>query len=264
VTPLRIGPRERELVAILHPRSAARERRAAALLCPPLGQESVRTHRLMRVLAERLAREGFDVLRFDYFGTGDSPGDDVDADLDGWRIDVARAAEALLQASGPVPTTWIGLRLGATVAMQAVADVTHRPAAVVACDPVLDGARYLKALAADHIATQAASYSLAAWRPPAAPSTDGALDAVGFALSGTLQAQLGGLRWVRTRGPAQTRIVLTGGCTDLDKASVQTTLGATSCVALAEPFDWTSEEALNASLVPGELLAALFAQVLAP
>jgi alpha-beta hydrolase superfamily lysophospholipase len=50
--------------------------RGGILLCNPVGDDSVRAHRPLRHLAQRLANEGFAVLRFDYDGTGDSTGDE--------------------------------------------------------------------------------------------------------------------------------------------------------------------------------------------
>src|SRR5207249_11329319 len=52
-----------------------------------------------RQLAARLARLGLDVLRFDYYGTGDSAGQGEDATLHTCIEDVVRATEEL--ASSP-------------------------------------------------------------------------------------------------------------------------------------------------------------------
>jgi hypothetical protein len=54
---------------------------AAVLLCNPFGQEAIRCHRAFRLLSARLASSGIPSLRFDYFGTGDSPGNDGEGDL---------------------------------------------------------------------------------------------------------------------------------------------------------------------------------------
>src|SRR5262245_29313713 len=50
------------------------------VLCPPLGYEYTSAYRTWRVLAERLASIGFDALRVDYDGTGDSIGDAEEPD----------------------------------------------------------------------------------------------------------------------------------------------------------------------------------------
>ncbi len=44
------------------------------MLCAPIGSEYTRSHRSLRHLADRFARAGIPAVRFDYHGTGNSPG----------------------------------------------------------------------------------------------------------------------------------------------------------------------------------------------
>jgi pimeloyl-ACP methyl ester carboxylesterase len=100
----------------------------------------------MRQLAVRLAAAGFHTLRFDFFGTGDSAGEMIDADLGGWETDTELAMEELCDIVGTTRVTLIGLRLGATVAATVAA---RRPGAVdalVLWDPVMSGPDYLRHL----------------------------------------------------------------------------------------------------------------------
>ena len=46
--------------------------KSGIVICGPLGHEALWLHQTMRSLADRLADQGFAVLRFDYAGTGDS------------------------------------------------------------------------------------------------------------------------------------------------------------------------------------------------
>jgi uncharacterized protein len=96
VIPLRFGSPQRELFGMLH-RPERGTTGTGVLVCNPFGQEAVRSHRLFRVMAERLARSGRSVMRFDYFGTGDSAGDEDDADLDAWQHDILRAHAELVE-----------------------------------------------------------------------------------------------------------------------------------------------------------------------
>src|SRR6186713_2664117 len=85
------GPPNRRLYGCAHPPSDGTEREMAAVLCNPLGLEYAYSHRAFLHLAGRLAGQGFQVGRFEYFGTGDSAGDDQDASLSGWIGDISTA-----------------------------------------------------------------------------------------------------------------------------------------------------------------------------
>src|SRR4029077_3267920 len=60
-----------------HPPPPSVRRGGAIVLCPPIGYEYMSAYRTVRLLAERLAALGFDALRIDYDGTGNSTGDNA-------------------------------------------------------------------------------------------------------------------------------------------------------------------------------------------
>ena len=133
----------RELFVAHHgPTGASRSH--ALLLCNPFGQEAIRAHRFYRVLADRLAATGFDVLRFDYFGTGDSGGDDEEFDLLGALADTQFLAEWGVMQLRPAQMSLVGLRLGASIAMLASARLPGRISQLVLFEPVVDGAAYVE------------------------------------------------------------------------------------------------------------------------
>ena len=114
-------------------------RRGGVLLCNPIGDDSVRAHRPLRHLAQRLARAGFGVLRFDFNGTGDSAGDERDPQrVDAWLDDVRAALAELRARSGSGPVAVVGLRLGATLALAAGEEVDS----LVLWGPFARGAAY--------------------------------------------------------------------------------------------------------------------------
>ncbi len=102
----------------------------------------------MRQLAIRLSATGIHTLRFDFFGTGDSAGEMVDADLAGWETDIELAMEELLDIVGSARMTLIGLRLGATLAARVAARRSRDLDALVLWDPILSGPDYLASLGA--------------------------------------------------------------------------------------------------------------------
>lgn len=123
--------------------------RARFLLCRPIGQEAVRTAAVYRVLADRLAREGGETLRFDYNGTGDSPGDEGEQSLAGWLDDTLAGHEQLSPGDG-VPVHWFGMGLGANIALRAALRAKSPPAQLVLWEPVLNGKAYAQALQDGH------------------------------------------------------------------------------------------------------------------
>lgn len=118
--------------------------RRAVLMCPPLGQELIRTHRLYRQLAQALAAQGLAVLRFDYHGTGDSAGESTDVDWQRCVGDAVSAAGELRSRAGVDRVVAFGARLGGSIAL-AAAD-RARFTEVIAWDPVVDGDDYVAAL----------------------------------------------------------------------------------------------------------------------
>ena len=79
-------------------------------------------YRVWRILAERLAGVGFDVLRFDYEGTGDSAGDPEEPGrLEAWIGNIERVVEEARALAGASEVALVGLRIGATLALQAAA-----------------------------------------------------------------------------------------------------------------------------------------------
>jgi pimeloyl-ACP methyl ester carboxylesterase len=95
-------------------------RRTGVVLCRPLGYEAMCTYQTYTVLAETLARSGFDVLRFDYQGTGDSAGGDADPDrVAAWVESITCAAAELKRIAGVKRLSLFGVRIGATLAVRA-------------------------------------------------------------------------------------------------------------------------------------------------
>jgi hypothetical protein len=238
----------------------------AVLVCGPAGQEGVRAHRLLRVLADRLSRLGLPVLRFDPYGTGDAQGDDEALDLPGWMADAVSAAGELQRRAPGRRQVWVGFRLGATVACRAAGRSAARPHRLVLCEPVVDGAAHLAALALATVETLEASHSIRrrAWRDWLREQPERLeREAVGFALGEPLHRQLHGLRPAHVvPPPACDALALVPPAVSADAALVAwADLHRVPLEAVDYAFDWTAEEALNTAIVPHGLLQRLCAVV---
>jgi uncharacterized protein len=124
MTPFHFGNRQRRLFGNYEPAQEKFGKVRAVLLCHPMGNEQVYAYRTMRLLAARLAQAGFHVLRFDYFGTGDSYGDTGEGDLASWCDDIETAIEELKEITGAIKVDVVGLRLGANLSARVA---FHRP-----------------------------------------------------------------------------------------------------------------------------------------
>jgi pimeloyl-ACP methyl ester carboxylesterase len=257
VTPFLLGPTERRLFGILHrARSGAT---SSALLCSPYGPEAIRAHRVYRVLADRLVQRGTHVLRFDYYGTGDSAGDDAQGDLSGWVRDILTAHEALVQRTQPQYVTWLGTRLGAALALQASRAVARAPNSLVLWDAVVDGADYLQELRSRHAQSLEQSFVGTGYTAPAGSGNE----ALGYALGDGLRAELEALMPASCGEPRAVRchVVDHGDARVAALAAKWTSAGAAvSLEQLEHHVDWLRQEALHSALVPAhaiERLAAL-------
>ncbi len=136
-----LGPDDRPLLGWLStPRAGGSE--SGVLILPPVGYPWWSVHRTLRVLAERLAGAGHLALRLDYDGTGDSAGDQRDADrLVAWRESARHGAEEL-RALGVRDLHLAGVRLGGTLALLEGAELGAE--SVVAWAPVTRGRRYAR------------------------------------------------------------------------------------------------------------------------
>ncbi len=105
-----------ELYARLHEPSQSQSPRGAVLLCNSIFTEANNIAWGYHRLASLLAAEGYYVLRFDYFGCGNSWGEDEDGSPERWQNDIGTAAQKLIEVSGFSKLSVVGFRYGATLA----------------------------------------------------------------------------------------------------------------------------------------------------
>jgi len=128
---------DRRLFGVLHTPQVP-TRGAGVVLCPPFAEELKQACRIFAELARRLAGQGFPCLRFDYRGTGDSEGPFTEFTLAGAIEDIGAAAAFLRERTGVERIGLVGLRLGASLASQAVAQGLDA-APIVLWQPIVNG-----------------------------------------------------------------------------------------------------------------------------
>ncbi|MDM0017770.1 serine aminopeptidase domain-containing protein [Variovorax saccharolyticus] len=265
MNPFYFGPADRQLFAIYHAPERETESRAALLMCCPYGHEAIRVHRLYRVLAERIARLGIAVLRFDFFGTGESGGDDADGEMQGWQRDLLDAHEELQRRSGARTTTWLAARLGATLALQTAKRAPGLDRLIL-WDPILDGPAYVEELHAAQIAMLEIGYyaSNPSWYQRRAQGDGPAItEALGHRISGELSTQWAALRpdgLTLDSGAKTTVLSRPEDGRSREWCLRESTRGRpVEHEMLEHPIDWTSDPIPNQAIVPVDVTRRLLA-----
>ncbi|MEO0398637.1 MAG: alpha/beta hydrolase [Pseudomonadota bacterium] len=229
---------------------AAQDRaRPAIVLCAPFGEEAVRAFKPMTVLADRLARRGSPVLRFDYAGSGDSAGACETVRLAGMANDVLEAHQELSDMSLAPRIVWIGLRLGAAAAVLAAEERPRGLAGVLAWEPVTDGPAYL----AQMRATQKANLQVNLLSDTGV--NEGAVtEYLGFPVSETLRSELEAYSAAGALENTSLRRLTVAPAVGADSAALEATFTeAAKNVAILPPTadaPWNSDDAMNAYSVP--------------
>jgi hypothetical protein len=242
--------------------------RRVAVFCNPFGQEAIRSHRIYRVLADRLSREGIATLRFDYSSTGDSAGDCEEASIRDWVADVRAAEREALRRSGAAEVAHVGVRLGASLSLLASTEPAAVPRRLVLWDPVVHGRAYLEDLARAHLGFLSVTFRctperVARVRGIRSPETMQEL--VGFAVTDSLRREITAIDLLSSAGLAASHVtVLADERTAearqlLDRMTRQGI--AAEQIALEADAPWNSEEALNASTIPARTLDHIAASV---
>lgn len=141
MNPFFFGDSAQALYGVYHPPMTHPAKTEGVLLCPPFGQEYMRSHRAYRQLAMLLSKKGYPVLRFDYRGTGDSSMDIEDISIDDWIADIVTAANELKETAQVASIHIVGLRLGSLLASRAI-DEGLEVKKLALWDAVISGQHY--------------------------------------------------------------------------------------------------------------------------
>ena len=198
MNPFFFGSSREPLYGVYHPPRAHTTRPTAVVLCYPLWQEYMRAHRAFRQLAMLLSKAGFSVLRFDYFGTGDSAGESDAGDVSRWTHDISTAIDELKDTAGVSKVSLVGLRVGASLAA-AVAAGRKDLDRIVLWDPVVAGKTYVEKM----VLTEQENGTTRRDGPP------GTIGIKGFPLTSRMRAGLEGIDLHRLSAPASGRMIVT-------------------------------------------------------
>ena len=168
-----------------------------AVICPPLFDEYRRCYRGLADLANACAGEGCHVLRFDYYGTGDSMGDLEEVQDSLWIENIHQAVEEGLALSGADQVVLVGVRFGGTLASYCRHQAVKQK---VLWDPQISGEDFLDLMDAVKKDNEATHWKLA--RSLALPHE--AIDYAQFRISDGLRQNLP--RLTLTDAAAQSRI----------------------------------------------------------
>jgi pimeloyl-ACP methyl ester carboxylesterase len=183
----------------------------AVILCTSLGYEHVHAYRGLRHLASALAGRGIPVLRFDWFGTGDSAGDDQSHDLvANWKANIRDAVALLKNEYGFAQVSVIGFRLGALLAVEGLAENDSRGQETqsfaienfVLWAPVASGRAYTRELRLLH------STALGTRQSESGTKEDLALESGGFSFSAQTAADLADLNLTQHLAPFNQALVV--------------------------------------------------------
>ena len=119
-------------------------RKHGVLVAGPLLNEGIRAQFALRLIANRCAANGYDVLRFDYAGLGNSIGRPADFSIGRWQRDIITEAQELQGVSGAENKTVICVRFAANL-LASVSQSTPFDRLLL-WDPVLTGNDWLAEL----------------------------------------------------------------------------------------------------------------------
>lgn len=241
------------LFGVYYQAQAKSDLKRGVVICSPWGQEYIRTHRALHQLALRLSDAGIPVLKFDYFGTGDSSGDDTDFAIERSVDEIKSAMNQLRQLSAVENIVLVGLRLGGTLA--ALADIKFgRDTRLVLWDPIVNGRSYLDELVEWHKHNLHYYFS-----DVNAVGTSQSHEVLGFAMSDTMRDQLCGVDLLSQGWPLSKKVMLVEREPNERTAQLQTQLKNQRIELHYQLIDgpqmWTANT--DKGLVPHQTLEAI-------
>ncbi|MFT7662548.1 MAG: pimeloyl-ACP methyl ester carboxylesterase [Planctomycetota bacterium] len=233
--------------------AATPARDCALVLANPLGHEYVQFHRVYRQLAIMLADAGFPVLRFDYTGTGDSSGDYPDWSLDRWRQDLQCASTALQKRASSSSLAMVGLRVGASLALETCTQLKGVDSLVL-WDPIVAGAAHVGELRAGHASMMGYAHVIPK------PEANCSPEALGFAFPDSVAQQISKIDLLSQQVRPARRVLLIESNDAVPQQALSESLGSTGANVTfqqySNPHLWVWTEDFAKMHVPRRILQA--------
>ncbi len=141
--PFYFGDNDKPLLGWLHTTEKTNNSNQAMIICPSLALEYMNSYRAMRYVADYFAIAGIPTLRFDYHGTGDSSGENLDEDrLPDWIESIEKAYLQIKLITGVENVGMFGFRMGATLGVLAEATVPFNQ--MILWAPIEHGKRFIR------------------------------------------------------------------------------------------------------------------------
>jgi len=183
ITPMMFSSGGRQLMAVHYAPTPRARRGAGVVMCNQIGPDYTEFYKTSRPLVNLLVAAGFDCLRFDYTGQGDSQGGFEDGSVEQWLRDIGAATATLRQHSGCSTITLCGLGFGGLLTAAHAATNETACDALVLWEPVLDGLSYCRTLWTNHNAWLRGSFVKA-------EAVDKQFQRMGFPATADLERQI--------------------------------------------------------------------------
>ncbi len=148
IIPLMFPSGNRQLMGVHYAPPKKSGHNIGVLMCNQVGPDYAEYYKTSRMLLSMLVARGFDCLRFDYTGCGDSEGDFQDDSVQQWLSDIATAKTILRERSDCSSVCICGFGLGGLLAATHAA--VNNVAALILWEPVVDGQAYCCTLRKNH------------------------------------------------------------------------------------------------------------------
>jgi len=254
--PFYFGETGKQLFGCYHASKAEPSRGCGVVLCYPMGHEYMQFHRAYRQLALDLSRSGFPVLRFDFFGCGDSAGQCADGRINQWLADISTAVVEIKRRSDVVKVCLAGLRLGGTLAT-IVGTERGDISGMVLWDPIVTGRAYVEKLTRLH----KKMLSFAHVKQKYDKKKEKVVEILGFAYAESLLADIKKIDLLcLDRKPAENTLIIQSN-EEIDQRQLRDNLenmhARIDCLHYPTPQLWTWIEDFGKVVVPYKILQSV-------